>query len=82
MFASLVSAIATGQLPRWQKPHAQTVAWSYDMEGHAHKCVERYCELAKSNSTKFQVLAWMTINSSRKNLNQLENCQKFAHTLS
>ena len=28
----------------WQQPHAQTVAWSYDMEGHAQKCVERYCE--------------------------------------
>ena len=25
----------------WQKPHAKTVAWSYDMEGHAQKCVER-----------------------------------------
>ena len=32
-----------------------------------------------SNFTKFQVLAWMTINSRRKNSNQLENCQKFAH---
>ena len=23
-----------------------TLAWSYDMEEHAQKCVERYCELA------------------------------------
>ena len=30
----------------WQKPHAQTVAWSYDMDGHARKCAERYSELA------------------------------------
>ena len=30
----------------WEKPHAQTVAWSYDMEGHAQKCVDRSCELA------------------------------------
>ena len=29
-----------------KKPHAQTVAWSYDVEGHAQKCVERCCELA------------------------------------
>ena len=35
-----------------------------------------------SNCTKFQALAWMNINSSRKNSNQLENCQKFAHKLS
>ena len=34
------------KLPGWQKPHAQTGAWSYDMEGHAQKCVERYCDLA------------------------------------
>ena len=26
--------------------HAQTVAWSYDMEGHAKKCGEIYCALA------------------------------------
>ena len=29
-----------------QETHAQTVAWSYDMEGHALECVERQCELA------------------------------------
>ena len=27
-------------------PHAQTVAWSCDMEGHAQKSVERHCEPA------------------------------------
>ena len=35
-----------------------------------------------SNFTKSQALVWMIINSSRKNPNQLENCQKFAHKLS
>ena len=29
-----------------KKPHAKTIAWSYDMEGHAKQCVEWYCELA------------------------------------
>ena len=28
------------------KPRAKTSAWSHDMEGHAQKCVERYCKLA------------------------------------
>ena len=46
MFESRISAGATEKLPWWEKPHAQTVAWSYDMEGHAQKCVERCCELA------------------------------------
>ena len=35
-----------------------------------------------SSLTMFQVLAWMMINSSRKNSKQLEKCQKFAHKLS
>ena len=29
----------------WENPHDKAVAWSYDMEGHATKCVERNCEL-------------------------------------
>ena len=46
IFESRISAAATEKLPGWEKPHAKTMAWSYDMEGHARKCVERYCELA------------------------------------
>ena len=37
---------ATEKLPGWEKPLAQTTAWSCDMEGHARKCVEWCCELA------------------------------------
>ena len=47
MFESRISAGATKKLLGWQKRHAQIAAWSYDMEGHAQQCVERYCELAK-----------------------------------
>ena len=40
MFESRLSAVATEKLLGWQKPHAQTTASSYDMEGHAQKkCV-------------------------------------------
>ena len=46
MFESRISAGATEKLLVWQKPHAEKKAWSYDMEGHAQKCVERHCELA------------------------------------
>ena len=46
MFESRISAGATEKIQGWEKPHAETVAWSYDMEGHAQKGVERYCELA------------------------------------
>ena len=44
---------ATEKLPGWEEPHAKTVAWSYDMEGHAKKCVERYCgEFANKNTVQ------------------------------
>ena len=50
MFESHLSAGATEKLPGWDKPRAKTSAWSYDMEGHARKCVDGYCEL--SNKTE------------------------------
>ena len=42
---------------------------SYDMEGHAKKCVERYCEQTRrlNNSTKYELHALMTITSKKKN---------------
>ena len=36
MFESQISAGATEKLPG-EKPHAKTVAWSYDKEGHRIK---------------------------------------------
>ena len=51
MFESRISARATEKLPEAKatgKPDAETIfSWSYDMEGHAKKCVEnilRTCE--------------------------------------
>ena len=41
MFESRISAEATEKKLGEKKPHANTVAWSYDIEGHAQKCVER-----------------------------------------
>ena len=38
------------KLPEWESPHAKTMAWSNDMEGHTQKCVERYCELANKKA--------------------------------
>ena len=60
---------ATEKLPGVEKPHANTVAWSFDMEGHAKKYVERNCELANKMTEKFtksQLFAWMTISSKKK----------------
>ena len=46
MFESHVSAGSNRKITWMEKPQAQTVAWSHDVEGHAQICVERYCELA------------------------------------
>ena len=44
MFESRISAGGTEKLPYSQ--NFRISSWSYDMEGHAKKCVERYGELA------------------------------------
>ena len=44
MFESRISAGATEKLPFSE--NLRISSWSYDMEGHAKKCVKRYCELA------------------------------------
>ena len=44
IFESRISEGATEKLPCSE--NLRISSWSYDMEGHAKKCVERYCELA------------------------------------
>ena len=39
-------------MPRWEKPHAKTTAWPYNMEGHAQKCFERDCEQESGAASK------------------------------
>ena len=51
MFESRISAGATEKLPCSENPCISS--WSYDMEDHATKRVERYCELA--NRTTQQI---------------------------
>ena len=83
MFESRISASAIEKLPGWEKSHAKTVAWSYDMEGHAQKCVERYCEIAnKKTEQLYEVssLVWNVTKSRKRSLNQ--NYLMCAHKLS
>ena len=48
IFESRISAGATEKLPCSE--NLRISLWSYDMEGHAKKCVERYCELANKTT--------------------------------
>ena len=48
MFESRISAGGTEKLPCSE--NLRISSWSHDMEGHAKKCVERYCELANKTT--------------------------------
>ena len=50
MFESRISVGATQKLLGLEKPDANLSTWSYDLEGHAKKCVERYCEQANKTT--------------------------------
>ena len=48
MFESRISRCGTEKLP--YSENFRISSWSYDMVGHAKKCVERYCELANKTT--------------------------------
>ena len=50
MFVSRICAGAFEKLPSTGKFDANISSWSHDMEGHAKKDVERYCELANKTT--------------------------------
>ena len=55
MFESRIFAERPAKLP--YSKNISISSWSYDMEGHAKKCVERYCELAKTTQQLYKVSA-------------------------
>ena len=57
MFESRISAERAEKLPCSE--NFRISSWSFDMEGHAKKCVERYCEL--SNKTTQQLYKVSTL---------------------
>ena len=48
MFETRISAVRTEKLPCSE--NLRISSWSHDMEGHAKKCKERYCELANKTT--------------------------------
>ena len=57
MFESRISAGAVEKLPSTGKLDANMSSWSYDREGHAKKCAERYCELANKTTQQLHKIA-------------------------
>ena len=84
MFESRVSAGATEKSPRWDEPRAKTSAWSYDMEGRARQCVERYCELANKKTEQLYKVSHVCLDDHQIKTKKRKikmNCQKFASIL-
>ena len=68
MFESRISLGATEKLPCSE--NLSISSWSYDMEGHAKKCVELYCELANKTTLQLYKVSTPcieTIISKKKN---------------
>ena len=64
MFESRISAGGTEKLP--YSENFRISSSSYDMEGHAKKCVERYCELAnKTTQQLYKVCTSVLSNCSK-----------------
>ena len=50
-----ISAVRVEKLPLPQ--NLRISSWSYDMAGHAKKCVERYCELANKTTQQLYIVS-------------------------
>ena len=82
MFESRISAGTTEKLPRWEKPHAKTGAWSDDMEGRARKCVERCCELAKEKVEQFFKVSSPCLDDHQSKREELESVGELSQVCS
>ena len=75
MFESRMSAGAKDKLPTRVsgKPDAEIISsWSYNIKGHAKKCVERYCEHSNETTQQLYKVAtpWITINLKKSKMSQ------------
>ena len=63
MFESRISAGGTEKLP--YSENFRISSWSFDMEGHAKKCVERYCESANRTTQQLYKVSTPCIDDHR-----------------
>ena len=71
MFESRISAGATEKLPCSE--NLSISSWFYDMEGHAKKCVERYCELANKTTQQFYKVSTLFIDDHHFSVKELNS---------
>ena len=47
-------------------------AWSYDMEGHARMCVERFCELAQQSVDQLHRVSTVCVDDNQIKVDDME----------
>ena len=57
-------------------------SWSYDMEGHAKKCVERYCELANKTTQQLYKVSTPCIDDHHFKEEELKSVGELSNTCS
>ena len=57
-------------------------SWSYDMEGHAKKCVERYCELANKTTQQLYKVSTPCIDDHHYKEEGLKSVGEFSKVCS
>ena len=71
MFESRISAGATEKIPCSE--NLSISSWSYDLEGHAKKCVERYCELANKTTQQLYEVSTPCLDDRHFKKEELES---------
>ena len=80
MFESRISAGATEKLPCSES--LRISSWSYDIEGHAKKFVERYCELANKTTQQLHKVSTPCIDHHHFNEEELKSVGELSQVCS
>ena len=80
MFESIISAGGTKKLP--YSENLRISSWSYDMEGHAKKCVERYCELANKTIQQLYKVSTPCIDDHHFTEEEMKSVGELSHVCS
>ena len=80
MFESRISAEATETLPCLE--NIRISSWSYDMKGHAQKCMERYCELANKTTQQLYKVSTPCIDDHHFKEEEMESVGELSQVCS
>ena len=80
MFESRISAGGVEKLPRSENPSISS--WSYDMEGHAKKCAQRYGELANKTTQQLHKVSTPCIDDHHFKEEEMKSVGELSHVCS